>query len=158
MKKEFRTKNLLSQFALNPRFVEICDCVLLADAGPEYIPTSNPESKEARQKTEYLVNRRDLWELFEVPPSEPSPRLLCEAGDTIKEIWQSKLKVEFPNRQFIVQFEYAPPVCDISFFQPLDWQLAIAEQVKKDKGSGRSDWRPKRVRSMVVPRSKPSNK
>ncbi len=158
MKKEFRTKNLLSQFALSPRFVETYDCVLLADAGPEHIPTSNPGSKEERQKTEYLVNRRDLWELFEVPPPEPSPQLLCDAGDMIKEIWQNKLKAEFPFRQFIVQFEYAPPVCDISFFQALDWQLAIEEQVKSEKGSSRTDWRPKMVRSMAVQPSKPKIK
>jgi hypothetical protein len=141
MKKDFRTKNLLSGFALNPTFIELHDCVLLADTAAGSLPKAQPQSSEERYKTEYVLNRRDIWALFEIPPSEPSPRLLCEAGNTIQEIWESKLRVKFPNRKFMVYFQYALPSCEITFFQPSDRQTEAEAQAKADPSSGRVDWR-----------------
>jgi hypothetical protein len=68
MKKEFRTKNLLSELALQPKFVEVYGHVILADSSPGLWPTSESQSEEERYKTEYLLNRRDVIDLFEVPP------------------------------------------------------------------------------------------
>ena len=150
MKKDFRTKNLLSEVALNPKFVEVHDCVLLSGSPEELLPKRDPASTEERQKTEYLLNRREIWELFEVPPPEPSPRLLCEAGNTVREIWQGKLRAGFRERKFVVYFEYAPPICDISFFQALEWQIEAEAQAKATWNSYRADWRPRLVRSPLV--------
>jgi len=155
MKKDFRTKNLLSAEALNPQFVEVHDCIILASASSELIPMEQPKSHEDRQKAEYSANRRDIWELFEVPPPEPTPRLLCEAGNAVKDIWEGKLTSEFPSRRFVVYFEYAPPICEISFFQALDWHIAAEAQAKADgKRARRVDWRPKLVGSPLLPRKK----
>jgi hypothetical protein len=150
MKKDFRTKNLLSQFALNPKFTEVCDCIVLADTSVELLPQKLLQTREDRQRTEYLLNRREVWELFEVPPPEPSPKLLCEAGNMLREVWESKLKSEFPDREFVVYFEYAPPVCDISFFQALDWHIEAAAQAKGNRKSRRVDWRPRLVRNPLL--------
>ncbi len=147
MRKDFRTKNLLSEVALSPKFVEYHDCILIDGAPTDLLPKKDPESPEERQKVEYLVNRRQVWELFEVAPPEPSPRLLCGAGNTVREIWDSKLKVEFPDRKFVVYFEYAPPVCEISFFQALDWHIEAEAQAKANWNSHRVDWRPKLTQS-----------
>jgi hypothetical protein len=68
MKKDFRTKNLLSQFALDPKFIEVWDCIVLADASVELLPYGPLQTPEERRRTEYGLNRRDVWELFEVPP------------------------------------------------------------------------------------------
>jgi hypothetical protein len=150
MKKDFRTKNLLSQFALNPKFTEVCDCIVLADTSVELLPQKLLQTREDRQRTEYLLNRREVWELFEVPPPEPSPKLLCEAGNMLREVWESKLKSEFPDREFVVYFEYARPVCDISFFQALDWHIEAAAQAKGNRKSRRVDWRPRLVRNPLL--------
>jgi hypothetical protein len=60
--------------------------------------------------------------------------LLCEAGNAVREIWENKLRTEFPDRVFVVGFEYAPPVCDISFFQALDWHIEAAARAKRGSG------------------------
>ena len=143
MKKDFRTRNLLSEVALDPKFVEIHDCVILDGTSAELLPSHLPESPEERQKIEHILNRREVWELFEVSPPEPSPRLLCEAGNAVVEIWESRLKMRFPNRKFAVGFEYAPPVCEVYFFQALPWHIDAEAQAKANKSSHRADWRPK---------------
>jgi hypothetical protein len=85
MKKYFRTKNLLSGLALQPKFAEVFGHVILADTSPGLWPTSEAQSEEERYKTEYLLNRRDVVDLFEVPPSDPSNKLLCNAGLVIRD-------------------------------------------------------------------------
>src|SRR5579864_5178799 len=150
MKKDFRTKNLLSQFALNPNFIEIWDCILLTDSEVELLPRGPLETPEDRHRTEYVLNRRDIWELFEVPPPEPSPKLLYEAGWAVREIWEDRLKTEFPDRLFVVGFEYAPPVCDVNFFQALDWHIEAAAQARTDRGSHRVDWRSRLAKSLLL--------
>ena len=150
MKKEFRTKNLLSEAALNPQFVEVHDCVLFAGTPSELRPKEVPASREDRQRAEYWANRRDVWELFEVAPPDPSPKLLTQAGNTIAEIWESKLKAEFPDRKFLVYFEYALPICEVSFFQALPWHIEAEAQAKANWKSHRADWRPKLVKSPLI--------
>lgn len=142
MKKDFRTKNLLSQFALNPQFIEIHDCVFLRDTAAESLPKEGPTSEEDRQSLERLLNRRDISELFEVPPPDPSPRLLCEAGNMLRELWENRLKQAFPDRKFVVYFQYALPICEITFFQGFDWQPEAQAQAKSARNS-RADWRPR---------------
>jgi len=150
MKKRFRTKNLLSEAALNPHFVELYGCVLLAGTPRDLRPSEEPATKEDRQRIEYVANRREIWELFEIAPPEPSTRLLIQAGKTIAEIWESKLKTDFPNRKFIVYFEYALPICEVSFFQALPWHIEAEAQAKANWNSHRADWRPRLVKSPLI--------
>ena len=142
MKKYFRTKNLLSELALRPKFEEVYHHVILADTSRSLWPTSEPRSEEERQKTEYLLNRRDVIDLFEVPPTDPSDRLLYNAGIVIRDTWQAMLNVDFPSRNMLVCFEFALPVCEVSFFQAMDWQIQVAKEVKSaGKTALRVDWR-----------------
>jgi hypothetical protein len=142
MKKEFRTKNLLSELALQPKFVEVYGHVILADSSPGLWPTTESQSEEERYKTEYLLNRRDVIDLFEVPPPDPSNRLLCNAGIVIRDTWQAMLNVGFPDRSIIVSFEFALPICEVTFFQAMDWQIQVANEVKiAGKTARRVDWR-----------------
>jgi hypothetical protein len=155
MKKYFRTKNLLSEFTLNPKFIEVHDCVLLDDVATKLLPKS-PLSPDERHRTEYLLNPRDIWELFTVPPQDPSPRLLCGAGNASREMWDNKLKVDFPVRRSIVYFECAPPICDISFLHAPDWHIEAEDEAKADWNSRRGDWRPRLLRSpLLAPKKGP---
>jgi hypothetical protein len=116
MKKEFRTKNLLSAVVLTLEFIEVSGCVFFAGTSPALLPSRTPESPEERLALESLVNRRDVLELFEVAPPEPSNELLYTAGTVIREAWEARLRLKFPDRYFIVGFEYALPVCQLTFF------------------------------------------
>jgi hypothetical protein len=62
MKKDFRTKNLLCDFTLHPEFIEVFDCVFFAGTPPDSLPKAVPDSVEDRQRFEYLLNRRGVWE------------------------------------------------------------------------------------------------
>jgi hypothetical protein len=142
MKKEFRTKNLLSVVALNPEFIEVSGCVFFAGTSPALLPSRTPESPEERQALESLVNRREVLELFEVAPPEPSNDLLYTAGTVIREAWEARLRLQFPHRYFIVGFEYALPVCQLTFFQALSWHLEAAQQVVgRENNRWHADWR-----------------
>jgi hypothetical protein len=157
MKKYFRTKNLLSDLALQPRFVEAYGHVILADCSRSLWPTSDPRSEEERHKTEYLLNRRDVVDLFEVPPADPSNRLLWEAGIVIRDTWQARLNVEFPNRNILVCFEFALPICEVSFFQAMEWQIQAANEVSlAGKTARRVDWRDS-LAKMLALKSKPKS-
>jgi len=116
-----------------------------------FVTEAVPDSVEDRQRFEYLLNRRGVWELFEVAPPDPTPRLLVQAGNAIREAWEGQLKLRFPERKFVVYFEYAPPVCDVSFFHVLPWHIEAEAQAKADWNSHRSDWRPKLERSPLLP-------
>ncbi len=142
MKKYFRTKNLLSGLALQPKFAEVFGHVILADTSPSLWPTSEAQSEEERYKTEHLLNRRDVIDLFEVPPSDPSNRLLCNAGIVIRDTWQAILNVDFPGRNIVVYFEFALPICEVGVFQAMDWQIRAANEVKlAGKTAHHVDWR-----------------
>jgi hypothetical protein len=143
VKKDFRTKNLLSEFALNPKFIEVCDCVFLSDTEEDLLPKERITDPQERYAIESLLNRRDIWDLFEIPPPDPTPRLCSEARTAVTEIWKSKLIVDFPNRRFMVWPEYSWPQCDVTLFQALDWHLELEHQIKTDQSFGRADWRPK---------------
>lgn len=151
MKKYFRTKNLLSELALQPKFVEVYGHVILADSSRSLWPTSESQSEEQRHSTEYLLNRRDVIDLFEVPPADPSNRLLCEAGIVIRDSWQARLNVGFPSRNIVVYFEFALPICGVSFFQAMDWQIQAAKEVKSaGKTARRFDWRHSLAKTIAV--------
>jgi hypothetical protein len=151
MKKYFRTKNLLSELALQPKFLELYGHVILADSSPSLWPTSESRSEEERHKTEYLLNRRDVIDLFEVPPTEPSNRLLREAGTAIRDIWQARLNAEFPGQNVMVYFEFALPVCEVGFFQAMDWQIQVANEVKSaGKHARRVDWRHSLAKTLAL--------
>ena len=151
MKKYFRTKNLLSELALQPKFAEVYGHVILADSSRSLWPRSEPRTEEERHRTEYLLNRRDVIDLFEVPPDEPSNRLLCTAGIVIRDTWQAKLNVEFPNRNMLAYFEFTLPVCEVGFFQAMEWQIKVAKEVKSaGKAAHRVDWRHSLAKSLML--------
>jgi hypothetical protein len=67
---------------------------------------------------------------------------LCNAGIVIRDTWQAMLNVGFPDRSIIVSFEFALPICEVTFFQAMDWQIQVANEVKMaGKTARRVDWR-----------------
>ena len=88
------------------------------------------ETLEDRHWTEYLLNRREVWRLLEVAPPEPWPKLLAKQVARYETSGRANSRRSFADRELVANFEYASPVCDISFFQALDWQIEAAAQAK----------------------------
>ncbi len=123
MKKDFRTRNLLSEFALSPQFVEHDDCIFLADgfSRESYSKWLSfyQDIGLGKYAVESIMNHRHIPELFVNAPPESSRRLANEAGKALEELWRTKLKVEFPHRQFVVKYfpDEPPSVSEITFCQ-----------------------------------------
>jgi hypothetical protein len=48
----------------------------------------------------------------------------------IRDTWQTLLNIDFPDRNIVVCFEFALPICEVSFFQAMDWQIQAPNEVK----------------------------
>jgi hypothetical protein len=114
MKKDFRTKNLLSDFALNPEFKVVGDMVLLSPSNEIRFGTYE------RWRAELALNTRWALDLFVLPPSELSCRTASQACEAVRDIWKARLKSQFPDREFFVLVHYdGPPyeIMSVSFCQ-----------------------------------------
>lgn len=123
MKKDFRTQNLLSEFALSPQFVEYDDCVFLADGFTKesYLSWLDFYGGIGMDKraVESIMNHRHISELFVNSPPEPSRRLANEAGQTLEKVWRTNLRFAFPDRNFVVKYfpDEPPSTSEITFCQ-----------------------------------------
>jgi hypothetical protein len=65
------------------------------------------------------------------------------------------LNVEFPKRNLLVYFEFALPICEVGFWQAMDWQIQAANEVKlAGKTVRRVDWRHSLAKTVAL-KSKP---
>jgi hypothetical protein len=123
MKKDFRTQNLLSEFALSPRFIEHDGCIFLTDGFTEerYSSWLNFYGGSGLDKraVESIMNHRHIFDLFVNEPPEPSRRLANETGQLLEELWLTKLRIAFPSRDFIVRYfpDEPPSSSEITFCQ-----------------------------------------
>jgi hypothetical protein len=123
MKKDFRTQNLLSEFALSPQFVEHDNCVFLADGFTQegysrWLAFYQGIGMDKRA-VESIMNHHHISELFVNAPPEPSRRLVNETGLMLEDLWQTKLHLAFPKRTFVVKYfaDEPPSASEITFCQ-----------------------------------------
>jgi hypothetical protein len=122
MGRYFRSKHLLSEFALDPKFVEWRGCMLLKDGiDPEKLNDWQPGTSS--WVVESVMNRRDITDLFINPPTAAPDELICEVGNLIRRLWKLKLKSRFPDRNLVVYFQYAPPIREITIYQEPEKKL-----------------------------------
>jgi hypothetical protein len=123
MKKDFRTQNLLSEFALSPQFLEYDACIFLTDGFNKESYASWLDFYDGiglgKSAVESIMNHRHILELFLNEPPEPSRRLVNEAGQLLEELWLTRLRAAFPNRDFVVRYfpDVAPSSSEITFCQ-----------------------------------------
>lgn len=123
MKKDFRTQNLLSEFALSPQFIEHDDCVFLADGftRESYSNWLNFYHSIGMDKraVESVMNHRHISELFLNAPPELSRRLANETGQMLEDLWHTKLRIALPKRTFVVRYfpDEPPSASEITFCQ-----------------------------------------
>jgi hypothetical protein len=124
MKKDFRTKNLLSESALVPTFIEHNECVFLEHKFSEekyhMVLATAQRYGQSRSDVEFSINNQSICDLFLSAPADPTERLLKETGKFLQELWKSSLHLQFPERSFEVWY-YAsadyPLTSEITFFQ-----------------------------------------
>lgn len=124
MKKDFRTKNLLSESTLAPRFVEFDGGVFLADNFSEekYRMVSETAWRSGGNKSsvEFSINCQWICDLFLSTPPDPTPKLMRETGEVLRELWTTLLRDRYPARPFEVWYFVSadfPLTSEITFFQ-----------------------------------------
>ena len=102
-----------------PRFTEHDDCVFLF-FDPEKCESWTNTLDGDKTRTEATVNHRHIADLFEEGQSA-SHEWLIALGRTLKQCWAAKLRLDFPERQFEVQFNETLAVnstdYEITFYQ-----------------------------------------
>ena len=124
MKKYFRTKNILSDEAPWPKFTEYEDCIFRTeDFSSENYRYSLEFARRlgaGKMAVESLMNRVLVFECFINAPAKVTPRLAREACETIRDSWRTKLRLDFPGREFKVIYapDHPPGWWCASFCQP----------------------------------------
>jgi hypothetical protein len=88
-----------------PSFVGHDDCVIMA---ARFMPGSFEEWLEGlsgdRRAVEAELNHLYILDLFECRDNRPTPDEIIWLAKLLKKLWLAKLKMEFPDRRFIVSF------------------------------------------------------
>jgi len=108
-------------------FVEHDDCIFFADFSQRSYSGFMRQLKGNKEAVEVVMNHQHISDYF--PQHEPTKDQVIYLGRLLKEIWQTKLKRDFPSRNVIVEFyeqdcewidEY-----QITFFQPRDEKTGV---------------------------------
>jgi hypothetical protein len=101
-------------------FVEYDDCVLFADFDESSYLGFMQQTAGNKVAVEKVMNHYHISDIF--PNQEPTTDQIIYFGRLLKEIWQAKLKCDFPSRNVIVEFYEKECDCisdyQITFFQP----------------------------------------
>ena len=100
-----------------PHFVVHEDCVLLDldldgyDAWKERLP--------AKSDIEAMLNHRHILDLFHDAGSHEPHEWLISLGCSLKQCWEAKLKLQFPDRKFEIVFD------ETRCADPIDYQITF---------------------------------
>lgn len=88
-----------------PPFVVHDDCVIIA---ARFMPGNFEEWLEGlngdRRAVETELNHLYILDLFERRDNRPTHEEILWLAGLVEKLWLAKLKIEFPNRQFIVSY------------------------------------------------------
>ena len=86
-----------------PEFVTHDGCVFLEFDDIRYAEWMNVTGGN-RQRVEATMNHRHIMHLFGQQRPRPTRERLIQLGRLLKQMWECKLKREFPDRQLLVRF------------------------------------------------------
>lgn len=104
-----------------PSFIEHDDCVFHLEGFAE--KGYKEWLKHLRDKTrvEAMINHVHILDMFPADQDKPSRELVLYLGRLLKDVWQTKLNRDFPDRRIIVSFpeDYSSDLIDyeITFYQ-----------------------------------------
>lgn len=110
-----------------PSVMERNGCYLLSDVNTLNLTEMMHIMGDSRASVETQLNRRKLVEML--PANGPaSPKELIALGKMIQEMWQAKLKQEFPNKVFTVLFTQGKWGDDVENFELTFFQNTFSNQ------------------------------
>jgi hypothetical protein len=86
-----------------PEFVQHDDCVFLAFDETPYRQWIHQTGGDKR-KVEATMNHRHIVGLLLASVESPTRELIVEFGQLLREVWETKLRHDFPTRRFCVSF------------------------------------------------------
>ena len=107
-----------------PTFTEYDGCVLFAGFSEAIYRDFLKAYNGNRQAVEWVMNHCHIHDHFIHYGGKSNADQLVYLGRILKDIWQTKLAHDFPNRQFVVSFDETPVEnlddYQISFWQPIN--------------------------------------
>jgi hypothetical protein len=107
-----------------PDFVEHEGCVFLAGFSEDSYRGFMDQTKGNKKAVEAVMNHRHILDLFPADYSTASKDQIAYLGRLLREIWETKLRRDFPARKFVVSFpeESLEDLLDfeVTFFQEHD--------------------------------------
>jgi hypothetical protein len=87
-----------------PEFTEVDGCVLLGSRVPETYTEWKARHSNNPSGIEAVLNHRHVFDVFLYSSEQPSRELVRHFGLLLKDMWTTKLRRDFPDREFIVSF------------------------------------------------------
>jgi hypothetical protein len=97
-----------------PDFIEVDGCILLGTTVPETYKDWKAEYPDDPSRIEAVLNHRHVFDLFS-GSEQPSSELVRQLGRILKDMWSTKLRRDFPDREFVVSF---PEEFDVDIDNP----------------------------------------
>lgn len=88
-----------------PRLALHEDCVFFADFDPETVANWSNHLKGDKGAVERVVNHRHIVDLFPAVKEPPTREILIHLGRILRDAWAAKLRLDFPDRSFVVFFQ-----------------------------------------------------
>ena len=113
----------ISKAFLEPSFVEYDDCVFFESRfsreSYQFWLENFQERGKGKGAIEGHLNSVPVHELFLDKPSELTASIAKEAGRMVLDVWQTKLRLDFPGRSFEFKFSLGAPARHslITFYQ-----------------------------------------
>jgi hypothetical protein len=104
-----------------PQFECYCDSILLEPFSTEKYKDFLVANNGDKSCVEKIINHRHIKEIWGNPDLSATVEQLTHLGNLLKEMWQCKLKENFPNRKMIVHFYKGGTHADLLDFQITFW-------------------------------------
>jgi hypothetical protein len=112
-----------------PPFIEYDSMVFRGDSpvspdARKNIANWTASAKGERWKVEQMLNHEHLIDLFSERYRQGQSDKIIYLARVVREMWEAKLKLDFPNRSFVVDL-HVPPTDDIAEWQITFYQTAV---------------------------------
>jgi len=87
-----------------PDFVLYDDCVFFKEPDAAEYKDWMAHCRGDKQSVEKVMNHHHLMDLFRNSQFSPTKEILVHIGKLLRDVWQCKLKRDFPDRQIRVEF------------------------------------------------------
>ena len=110
-----------------PTFQERQGCIILNDVNGKDLAEMLYITQNSKISVETQLNRRRLIHIL--PANAPiNPADLSVIGSTLREMWQAKLRKDFPNKTFSVIFTEGTNGLDVENFEITFFQNSFSRQ------------------------------